>query len=337
MAAYLAPRLFGPPRLSEKRLILLQNQASRCSGLFAAVLAGIALIAAAPAGAALIPYTGAVTTYVVPETGIYLVTATGGSGGSKLSGGSISRPGGAGAVVSGQFAFTAGQELTLLVGGAGGSDTLGGGGGGSFVIFANTPDFAVIAGGGGGAGMSGNGGASTGVGGTGAGGSGGAGASDPSVVGASGGGGGGGLRFNGGNGGSGNAIAGFTSPFAGGEGGSSYLNGGAGGDTDPSFPERGGFGGGGGGGHLGLGGGGGGGGYNGGNGGDAIYGDFPAALGGAGGTSYSMGAFASYSVAPTLGDGSVSITLIPEPASLILSITGGLALLTRRRRSASAA
>ena len=96
-------------------------------------------------------YTGNVVTFVTPQTGVYDITAFGASGGdTKFS------VGGAGAEIGGDVTLTAGETLTILVGGQGGSDPTnengaeGGGGGGSFVAGPGLNPL-VVAGGGGGA------------------------------------------------------------------------------------------------------------------------------------------------------------------------------------------
>ena len=254
----------------------------------------LAVSAGAPsARAAVLGYTGSAQTYTVPATGFYDVTAVGGGGG--MSSGYLfqPQPGGVGASVTDTLRLTAGQTVTVLVGGRGADPTESnvsfngaGGGGGTFVTRGGTA--LLVAGGGGGGGndtAGGNGGGFAAAGATGAGGTGGG---DPFGNGTSGGGGGGGYSTNGANGVSATVTAA--------RGGSAYANGGAGGAgaSGPDFPGfspgtggTGGFGGGGGGG-LGIGGGGGGGGYVGGNGGAAGGGAQPG-VGGGGGQSFTSG------------------------------------------------
>jgi hypothetical protein len=85
------------------------------------------------------------TTFTAPSKGTYEVVAVGAQGGTSAGG-----TGGLGEQVSGVFAFTANEMLTIAVGGSGGSG--GGGGGDSFVVVqgGTTLTFLVIAGGGGG-------------------------------------------------------------------------------------------------------------------------------------------------------------------------------------------
>src|SRR6202453_2222945 len=79
-------------------------------------------------------------------SGEYAVELLGASGGNATF---LNIPGGSGAEVSGDIFLTAGEDLTLFVGGQGGSNALAGGGG-SFVF--NGTDVLAVAGGGGGAG-----------------------------------------------------------------------------------------------------------------------------------------------------------------------------------------
>jgi hypothetical protein len=102
-------------------------------------------------------YSGGVTTFSVPTSGEFQITAAGGQGGS----GNQQQSGGLGATATGVFVLGTGADLMIAVGGMGGNapdSSLklgGGGGGGSFVIetftgykFINQP--LEIAGGGGG-------------------------------------------------------------------------------------------------------------------------------------------------------------------------------------------
>lgn len=248
--------------------------------------------------------TSGIQLWTVPATGTYRITVAGGSGGAGV------QAGGKGATISGEFNFTQGTILKILVGQSGASfaSASGGGGGGTFVVSnSNTP--IIIAGGGGGGGgnansthagrdasyttsgtasNSGGAGGTATAGGTGSStlyGGGGGGSAASGVNGGSQTGGGGGLGASGG--------AGF-----GGDGGpgqnvfvisKSFLNGGAGGyrtahgTISNSF---GGFGGGGNGtGITYVSGGGGGGGYSGGGGGNGLNNGG----GGGGGGSYNSG------------------------------------------------
>jgi hypothetical protein len=89
-----------------------------------------------------------IQTWAVPTTGLYHIAAEGAQGAS----GSAARAGGKGALIEGDFMFTSGTILNLLVGQMGlgqGGNSNGGGGGGSFVVGANATPL-LIAGGGGG-------------------------------------------------------------------------------------------------------------------------------------------------------------------------------------------
>jgi hypothetical protein len=243
-------------------------------------LAGVALtsviVSAAGAKATTIDfnYTGSIVSFTAPVTGVYDIDAFGAQGGVNAGIGGARSPG-LGAEASGQFSLTAGQTLSILVGGRGGNgsgvDGGGGGGGGSFVAIANMPSVGpacptlfitcpdtllVAAGGGGGAGtLFGGVDGQSGTSGTGANIIGGA-AGGPSRPADSG--------LNGGGGGSGYLINAFGCEFGAGCS-KSFFNGGAGGAGEDfslfgftiSAGGDGGFGGGGGG-HAGAGGGGGG-------------------------------------------------------------------------------
>ncbi|MCW8308486.1 PEP-CTERM sorting domain-containing protein [Acidiphilium sp. PA] len=76
--------------------------------------------------------TGGPQSYVVANTGVYTITASGGQGGASTSN---NYGGGLGATVSGSILLTAGTTLDLEVGGMGGSSTDGGGGGGGSWVF----------------------------------------------------------------------------------------------------------------------------------------------------------------------------------------------------------
>src|SRR5215469_9806625 len=93
-------------------------------------------------------FTGSERTITL-NPGIYNITAYGATGGYFETSG-LNIPGGSGALMSGEFYFSATTTLTLLVGGAGGTGAVfgGGGGGGSFIVNGTTP--LVVAGGGGG-------------------------------------------------------------------------------------------------------------------------------------------------------------------------------------------
>jgi PEP-CTERM motif len=282
------------------------------------------LASAAEANAETFAFTGAVQSFTASVSGEYAVELLGAGGGHT---------GGRGAEVSGDVFLTAGEDLTLFVGGQGGYGSgvpAGGGGGGSFV-FRGT-DVLAVAGGGGGAGAVGNGGpglagTSGGTGG-GTGGAGGVGGTG----GGGGGGGGGGAGVNtgpAGYGGNGTRdSAGFGGKFP--NGGAPGPGGFAGG--------RGGYGGGGGGGTGGggVGGGGGGSGFSGGGGGNG---------GGGGGGSYLASLFNDQVLKAGVnrGDGSISIDLlkaVPEPSTWAMMLMGfaGLGWLahTRRRKTSPA-
>ena len=82
-------------------------------------------------------YDGTIDTWVVPDTGVYDITAFGAEGGYGLA------YGGLGAEIRGSLALTAGTVLSILVGGMGVPgrfEGVGSGGGGGFVIGpGNTP------------------------------------------------------------------------------------------------------------------------------------------------------------------------------------------------------
>jgi PEP-CTERM motif len=261
--------------------------------------------------------------FIPSVSGEYAVELLGASGGNSTDFGS---KGGLGAEVSGDIFLTAGEDLTLFVGGQGGSATLAGGGGGSFVFHGT--DVLAVAGGGGGAGrlqggpggLAGTGGASgsgefAGFGGT-AGTGGGGGLS----------GGGGGAGVNAAPAGDGGNGIGLGAGFGG-----KFPNGGAGGVDGGS----GGYGGGGGGGSSGssLGGGGGGSGFSGGGGGGG--GAAGGGGGGGGGGSYLASLFKDQVLKAGVnsGDGSISITAVPEPSTWAMMLAGfaGLGWLARTR------
>jgi hypothetical protein len=256
-----------------------------------------------------IGYSGAAQIFTVTSTGEYEITAYGAQGGT-----SSSASGGYGAEIGGDFFLSAGETLTIDVGGEGGAAYSsgpfgggGGGGGGSFII---GPNGALLVAGGGGGGYhtrqsgTGGGGLTTTAGGTGysgskdgggvggAGGTGGLGGSGGNYQGyGRGGGGGGGYKGNGSNG----------SFYAYGEGGGGGGGGPSGsGGKASEYGGSGGFGGGGGGGD---GGGGGGGGYSGGGGG--LFG-----AAGAGGGSLDTGVQQTLVAAENANNGFVTIDAI---------------------------
>ncbi|MDI1355686.1 MAG: T9SS type A sorting domain-containing protein [bacterium] len=100
---------------------------------------------------------GGVQSFTIPYTGNWRIRAVGAAGGTQLY--SPGYPGGTGASMQGDFAFTGGTVLKIIVGQKGG-DTQGipqdnaapGGGGGSFVYTLATSPLPLIAAGGGGGG-----------------------------------------------------------------------------------------------------------------------------------------------------------------------------------------
>lgn len=236
---------------------------------------------------------GGIQTFTVPVTGLYRIEVLGAQGGSEAP----FKFGGKGVSMKGDFNFSAGTVLKILVGQQG-SSTYGcyGGGGGSFVVdILNNP--LIIAGGGGGAGglMGGNGiDASIGLNGT-AGAAGGAGGINGQ--------GGNAINTNAGSGGGfySDGTGSFYIPECSSNAGLSFLNGSIGGQYDFWLP--GGFGGGGSG-WDGNGNGGGGGGYSGGGTSGASY-----AAGGGGG-SYNSGTNQINTAGVNSGDGQVIITQI---------------------------
>ena len=269
-------------------------------------------------------YTGVVESFIVPTNGTYDIAAYGAQGG-----GSGSLSGGLGAQAEGSFVLSAGDVLTLVVGGQGGSAASGfgaGGGGGSFVYDASTATILVVGGGGGGAYVASGNDALTGP-------NGGLGVGTRASYGFGGtNGNGGGARTGGGGGG------GFFS------GGLSALGGGGGsffspvGGTVGGLGGIGGFGGGGGGGNAT--GAGGGGGYSGGGGSSGV-GGIPG--GGGGGASFDTGITQTLLAGIQAASGSIDITLVsaaatvsdvPEPAGiLMLAMAIASLLLWRQLRS----
>jgi hypothetical protein len=177
------------------------------------------LASAAEANAETFAFTGAVQSFTASVSGEYAVELLGASGGNI---------GGLGAEVSGDVFLTAGEDLTLVVGGQGGTGSLagGGGGGGSF-LYGTAPALLAVAGGGGGGGSRAGGGVGGGPGL--AGGSGGTGGGPGGGVGGMGGTGGRAADGGGGNGIARGLIGGFGGKFPnGGAGGAGSGGGGSG-------------------------------------------------------------------------------------------------------------
>ena len=320
------------------------------------LLAGASLLALSAAGpvsampTTTFAYTGGFQSYTVPTTGLYDIVAIGAQGGGLLAQqnnppyGQVAFAGGLGAEIGGDFELTAGEMLSIAVGGGGSG---GSGGGGSFVVGPGSTPL-VIAGGGGGSGVAasgavsgpyqGGGNAQTGT----------AGASGSAVYGYGSSGGVGGVGGSGG--GAGNYFNGYSSIGAAG-GGGFYGNGSSAFEitgSEPArvvlgggaFPSLSGYGGGGYGGGGGLGplSGGGGGGYSGGGGAGAGP--------GGGGGSFDDGLVNADRIL-TLGPGSTDLsqsnngtvmitelsaaTSVPEPSSLLLFGVGLAGLLGLRR------
>ncbi len=102
-------------------------------------------------------YTGGFQSFTASIAGTYAIDAYGASGGTgAIATGSNSGYGGEGVGIGGTFVLSAGEVLTIAVGGVGQSPKFvqassgGGGGGGSFVTIASTNSDLLIAGGGGG-------------------------------------------------------------------------------------------------------------------------------------------------------------------------------------------
>jgi hypothetical protein len=257
-----------------------------------AFLAGSRSVEAVPV---IFDYTGQIVTWTVPTTGNYNITAFGAQGGWS----GLGYEGGFGAEIRGDFLLSAGDVISIAVGGTGNPGTDGGGGGGgSFVYIDGSTDILLIVAGGGGGGYTfsagGNGLISAG-----------------------------GSGFGGyGNGFMGGGGGGFFGGALGPYGGSGLAGGFAAGRS--LWPEGGdgGFGGGGG---SGRDGGGGGGGFSGGGGGN------PAG----GGGSFNAGANPFNSVGSQYGTGQVFIEYIgvPEPTTAaLLSMGVAAGILIRRRR-----
>jgi hypothetical protein len=248
-------------------------------------------------------YTGSVQTFTADVTGLWGIVSSGAQGGKSGESGPV---GGLGAQVSGDFFLTAGESLTIYVGGVGaagdtdGNGDAGGGGGGTFVIGPGNTPLEIAGGGGGGAGafssvgggLAGTAGGAGMSGGTGAGG--GAGGTN-----GSGGGNGGGGTY----GGAGSGGGGFNGNGETGRGGGGGFPGLAGGTGNGA---AGGFGGGG----SAIFGGGGGGGFSGGGGGGGGYGGG----GGGGGSFLATGAtYARLLSSNNAGNGSVSFGQVVTP------------------------
>jgi hypothetical protein len=120
----------------------------------ASALAILASAAGASAETFTFPERSSFTASVSGEYAVELLGASGGNSAVAL--------GGPGAEASGDVFLTAGEELTLFVGGQGGSATgfrsTGGGGGGGSFVFHGTEVLAVAGGGGGAGGAGGDGG-----------------------------------------------------------------------------------------------------------------------------------------------------------------------------------
>jgi hypothetical protein len=244
--------------------------------------------------------------FTAAVSGEYALELLGASGGNSTLG--LGSAGGLGAEVSGDIFLTAGEDLSLFVGGQGGSAILAGGGGGGSFVFRGA-DVLAVAGGGGGSGLVlGDG---------------------PGLAGTSGGTGGGGI-YGGAGGENGNGGGGGT--HYGGGGGAGVNAGAAGYGGDGADVVASGFGGkfpNGGAGGLG----GGSGGYGGGGG--YRYGG-----GGGGGGSYLASLLTDQvlSAGVNSGDGSISIDLlpavVPEPSTWAMALTGfaGLGFLAHMRR-----
>jgi hypothetical protein len=272
--------------------------------------------------------------FIASMTGVYVVDVLGASGGNSTL---FETLGARGAEVSGDIFLTAGEDLTLFVGGQGDSRPAGGGGGGGSFVF-DGKDVLAVAGGGGGAAFTRGGPGQAGT-------SGQAGAGPTAGAGGVGGSGGGaGIFLTGGGGGgtgvnagpAGNGGDAFSPGVIGGFGG--YFPGGGFGAGHGVAAGSGGYGGGGG---AGASGGGGGSGFSGGGGGGGAL-QIPGA-GGGGGGSYLASVFTDQVLTTGGGsraDGSISITAVPEPSTWAMMLMGfaGLGWLaqTRRRKTSPA-
>jgi hypothetical protein len=277
------------------------------------------LTSAAEASAETFVFTGKAQSFIASVSGEYAVELLGASGGNSTLNGMV---GGLGAEVSGDVFLSAGENLTLFVGGQGGTNWFAGGGGGGSFVFHGTDVLAVAGGGGGGAIIIDGGPGLAGTSGGAGGGPGGAGGMDGTGGGGGGGGGaGGGAGVNAGAAGYGGNGVGPGAGYGG-----KFPNGGAGG----GYGGGGGFGGGGGGGGDG---GGGGSGFSGGGGGFGDYG------GGGGGSDLSSLIKDQYMKGGVnSGNGSISITsltpAVPEPSTWAMMLAGfaGLGWLAHMRR-----
>jgi hypothetical protein len=249
-------------------------------------------------------------TFTIPGTasftasvsGEYAVELLGASGGNATF---FNAVGGLGAEVSGDVFLTKGEDLTLFVGGQGGSARFAGGGGGGSFVFNGTDVLAVAGGGGGGGnGLDGGPGLAGTSGGTG-GGSGGA----------------GGVGGTGGGGGNGGGGAGVNTGPAGGYGGNGSRGISGAGGAGGKFPN------GGAGSENGYGGG-----FGGGGGGSSS--------GGGGSDLSSLFKDQVLTMGVNSGNGSISITAVPEPSTWAMMLAGfaGLGWLahTRRRKTSPA-
>ena len=278
-------------------------------------------------------FAGATQSFTVAATGIYSISALGGSGGNGLTSGRTATNGGLATLMNLSTQLNAGVTYNVVVGGAGINATLagsgGGGGGGSF-IFDDSYNLLLAVGGGGGGGSlaNSNGGNATLAG---------AGLTGQSFTAPI-----YGVAFGGrsgalGTGGrSGAAATAFSQPvLTGGAGGGGFLTYGGNG-----FRSLGGMSGSAGGvfGGIGYAGGGGGSGYSGGGGGGG-------AAAGGGGSSFhdAVSLLVGQNIANTIGDGYIEfkfekpISSVPEAASWTTMLAGfGLIGATVRRRRMAA-
>ncbi len=100
-------------------------------------------------------FTGAIQNFTVATTGIYSISALGGSGGNGLASGLASTNGGLATFINLTAQLNAGVSYTIVVGGAGIDAVMaggGGGGGGGTFIFDSSNNLLVATGGGGGGG-----------------------------------------------------------------------------------------------------------------------------------------------------------------------------------------
>jgi hypothetical protein len=96
-------------------------------------------------------YNGAVQTYTITQTGTYIITASGASGGSDNLHGTFSA-GGLSATLSAEFLLSAGTILDIAVGGSGsntGNLYGAGGGGGTWIVTSDGTPLLIVGGGGG--------------------------------------------------------------------------------------------------------------------------------------------------------------------------------------------